>query len=169
MDGNTRRQNIIKELEQTDKTISGSLLAKKMGVSRQVIVQDIALLRNSYPILATAQGYLLYQAIPNKCIRTFLVKHDRKQIFDELSSIVSLGGTVKDVVIEHDVYGQLRADLNLKSEFDVKRFCKLLETSNCGPLFPISSGVHLHTVEADSEAILDKIQQILIEKGYFIN
>ena len=61
MDGKERRKRIIQELEKTDAPLSGSLLAKQMGVSRQVIVQDIALLRTRYPVLATAQGYLLYE------------------------------------------------------------------------------------------------------------
>lgn len=168
MDGKTRRQQIIKELRQSTQPLSGNSLAARMGVSRQVIVQDVALLRTEYPILATAQGYLLYEPAGRKCVRAFLVKHTKEQIFEELSSIVSLGGLVLDVIVEHDVYGQLRADLNLAQPQDVENFCRRLEKSSCGPLFPISDGLHLHTVEADSEGTLDIIEQNLKEKGFLM-
>lgn len=169
MDGKTRRQHIIEELQQATQPLSGSCLASRMGVSRQVIVQDIALLRTEYPILATAQGYLLYTATEKKCVRAFLVKHTKEQIYDELSSIVYLGGLVLDVIVEHDVYGQLRADLNLVTAKDVDRFCQRLAESSCGPLFPISDGIHLHTVEAPTERILDEIEKTLKEKGYLLS
>ncbi|MDF2952696.1 MAG: Helix-turn-helix type 11 domain protein [Anaerocolumna sp.] len=45
MEGQERRDKIIEILKQSKEPISGTLLAKKLGVSRQVIVQDIALLR----------------------------------------------------------------------------------------------------------------------------
>lgn len=169
MDGKSRRQQIIEKLRHSTTPLSGNTLAALFGVSRQVIVQDVALLRTEYPILATAQGYLLYTPAGRKCVRAFLVKHTKEQIFEELSSIVSLGGLVLDVIVEHDVYGQLRADLNLAKPQDVENFCRRLEKSSCGPLFPISDGLHLHTVEADSEHTLDTIEQHLKEKGFLIS
>ncbi|MBS6396093.1 MAG: transcription repressor NadR [Clostridiales bacterium] len=169
MDGRTRRQQIIQELRQAKTPLSGSALAARMGVSRQVIVQDIALLRTEYPVLATARGYLLYAPSEVKCVRAFMVRHTHSQIQDELSTIISLGGRVLDVIIEHDVYGQLRADLNLASQADVDHFCRLLDQSSCGPLFPISDGIHLHTVEAPSDEILRRIEQKLKEKEYLLS
>lgn len=168
MDGKTRRQEIIVILTSSSQPVSGSTLAARLGVSRQVIVQDIALLRTEYPILATAQGYLLYTAPERPHKKAFLVKHTQEQIPDELLSIVALGGRVLDVVVEHDVYGQLRADLNLTTVRDVELFCKRLAASSSGPLFPISAGVHLHTVEAPSEDILEQIEDTLRQKGYLL-
>ena len=169
MDGKTRRQEIISLLQQTTQPLSGSALAKQLGVSRQVIVQDIALLRTEHSILATAQGYLLYVAPGRGHQRAFLVKHDYEEISDELTSIVALGGRVLDVIVEHDVYGQLQADLNLTTIRDVEHFCHRLQHSSSGPLFPISAGIHLHTVEAESESILNQIEIKLREKGYLIS
>lgn len=163
-----RREQIIRILRDSAAPVSGSRLAAALSVSRQVIVQDIALLRTEYPIFATAQGYLLYSAPPKYCRRTYLVKHTAEQIQDELLTIVTAGGHVLDVIVEHDVYGQIRADLNLSSQEDVLRFCKLLQNSSSGPLFPISAGVHIHTVEAASEAILDQIELQLKEKGWLL-
>jgi len=119
-------------------------------------------------ILATAQGYLIYTPAKEPCRRSFLVRHSSEQIFDELTTIVSAGGRVIDVIVEHDVYGQITADLNLRTLQDVERFCGLLAQSTSGPLFPISAGIHLHTVEADSAVVLDEIELALKQKGYLI-
>ena len=166
MDGKARRQEIIRLLQKNTQPFSGSALAKQLGVSRQVIVQDVALLRTEYTILATAQGYLLYVAPGRGHQRAFLVKHSHEDIYDELTSIVSLGGRILDVIVEHDVYGQLQADLNLTTIHDVELFCDRLTHSSSGPLFPISAGVHLHTVEAESEVTLDQIEATLRQKNY---
>ncbi|MBR2948754.1 MAG: transcription repressor NadR [Lachnospiraceae bacterium] len=163
-----RREQIIQILKNTQIPVSGSRLASLLGVSRQVIVQDIALLRTQMSILATAQGYLIYTPAKEPCRRSFLVRHSSEQIFDELTTIVSAGGHVIDVIVEHDVYGQITADLNLRTLQDVERFCGLLAQSTSGPLFPISAGIHLHTVEADSAVVLDEIELALKQKGYLI-
>lgn len=168
MDGNTRRQQIIRQLARASRPISGGTLANMLGVSRQVIVQDIALLRTKHPILATAQGYLLYAPPMQNRRRAFLVRHSHDEIYDELATIVSLGGRVLDVIVEHDVYGELRADLNLSTQADVGRFCRLLAESRSGPLFPISAGVHLHTVEASGEETLCQIEAALQNSGYLL-
>lgn len=163
-----RREKILHILEGSSVPVSGSRLSSLLGVSRQVIVQDIALLRTQHSILATAQGYLIYEPVREPCRRSFLVVHTADQIREELSLIISAGGRVMDVVVEHDVYGQIRADLNLRTLSDCEQFCSLLEKSTSGPLFPISDGVHLHTVEADSEEVLDRIAELLAREGYLM-
>lgn len=166
MKGIERREQILQILGSSDQPVSGSALAARLSVSRQVIVQDIALLRTEHPILATAQGYLLYERPEKKCRRSFLVKHTSDEIKEELDAIVALGGRILDVIVEHDVYGQIQADLNLSTLEDVDYFCYRLSRSTSGPLFPISAGIHLHTVEAMSETILDEIEQALLKKGF---
>ena len=60
MDGNKRRQAIIDILKNSLQPVSGTYLAKTLQVSRQVIVQDIALLRaGDYDIYSTHKGYVL--------------------------------------------------------------------------------------------------------------
>ena len=161
IDGKIRRNNIINILENEKEPISGSALARKMGVSRQVIVQDITLLRTAYPILATAKGYLLYPPTEKKFRRTFCVKHSLKETRDELNAIVDRGGKVLDVMVEHDIYGEIRADLMLSCRREVEEFCNQLEQSKSGPLNTIGCGVHYHTVEAANEKILDEIAENL--------
>lgn len=161
MDGKLRRSRIIEILIEATEPVSGSVLAKMTGVSRQVIVQDITLLRTEYPIFATAKGYLLYPTAREKPRRTFCVRHKLEQTKEELCTIVDHGGKVLDVIVEHDVYGQIRADLMLSCRKEVEEFCALLEKSKSGPLNIIGGGVHYHTVEAETEAILDRIGKSL--------
>ena len=61
MEGEKRREEIISCLTKSTQPISGAELAKSLHVSRQVIVQDIALLRaTNKNILSTNRGYILY-------------------------------------------------------------------------------------------------------------
>lgn len=161
MDGKIRRNKIIERLKNETVPVSGSALAQMTGVSRQVIVQDITLLRTEYPIFATAKGYLLYPVERQKPRRTFCVKHALEQTREELCTIVDHGGKVLDVIVEHDVYGQLCADLMLSCRKEVEEFCDLLQNSKSGPLNIIGGGVHYHTVEAENEAVLDEIGKAL--------
>ena len=60
-EGEARREQLLQMLRDSTAPISGSALARSLGVSRQVIVQDIALLRAvNKDILATTKGYVLY-------------------------------------------------------------------------------------------------------------
>lgn len=166
----TRRQKLLRILSASDHPVSGSSLARTLGVSRQVIVQDIALLRAvNANILATTRGYLLYNNQPSACHRIYCVNHSDEAIADELNTIVDNGGKVLDVIIEHDIYGQISANLILESRMDVENFCRLLKNTQAKPLNIIAGGVHYHTVEARSEVILDHIEQALKEKGYLIS
>ncbi|MBR6769656.1 MAG: transcription repressor NadR [Lachnospiraceae bacterium] len=166
MNNKERREKIIQLLEQEKKPISGSRLASMLSVSRQVIVADIALLRAEYPILATAQGYLLYGWEKKQYRRTYAVSHTAEDIPEELLYMIEMGGRVLNVMIEHDVNGQIHADLDLSTPGDVCHFCHLIKNSRSGPLFHLSNGIHMHTVEAASEEILDQIENMLKEKGW---
>ena len=169
MEGEKRREQLVALLYNVKTPISGTDLAKKLGVSRQVIVQDIALLRAvNKNILSTNKGYVLYAPDQNsgRVKRSFPVTHAKEQIKDELYSIVDYGGKVLDVVVEHDIYGQITVDLILCNRFDVDEFVERIENSTSRPLKVLTDGEHWHTVEAESEKVLDKIEEMLREKGY---
>lgn len=169
MEGEERRQKLLGYLASSGQPVSGTALAKHLGVSRQVIVQDIALLRAvNKNILATTKGYLLYQQSQGKHHRGFLVCHEDAVIADELNTIIDNGGKVLDTIVEHEVYGQISVDLILESRQDVVDFCERLAQSKSKPLNIIADGVHIHTVEAASEVILDNIERSLKEKGYLL-
>ena len=65
MEGDERRQFILKLLAGSESPLSGTEIAGKCGVSRQIIVQDIALLRaTNKNILSTYRGYLSRKRTP---------------------------------------------------------------------------------------------------------
>ena len=167
-EGEERREDIIQLLTQTKKPISGTELAKQMKVSRQVIVQDIALLRASNRnILSTNKGYLYDRVDEKKVVRrTFFVCHTDEQMAEELFAIVDNGGRLRDVVVEHEIYGQITVDLILENRCDVQDFLDKISKSTARPLSILTNGKHYHTVEADREEIIDRIEQKLRLLGY---
>lgn len=166
MDGNERRERLIAILEESLDPISGSELADRFNVSRQVIVQDIALLRASNnKIISTNKGYILYKQQTNKLSRSFLVKHSTQEIEEELCLIVDSGGRILDVAVSHGVYGNISTDLIINNRDDVYEFVDKLKTGKVKPLKELTNDVHIHTVEADSEKILDNIEEALRKKG----
>lgn len=169
MEGATRREKLIEILEQSKEPISGTELAKRLHVSRQVIVQDIALLRAvNKNILSTTKGYIIYVRENKKVNRCFLMKHEPEKMEDELNCIVDLGGKVLDVIVTHSIYGEIKADLIINSRQDIKDFVKKIDEDNTRPLSTLTENIHLHTIEADSETILDRIEEALKEKGYLL-
>ena len=132
-------------------------------------MQDIALLRAvNRNIISTTKGYVLYYQEVQKVNRCFLVKHSDDAIEDELCTIVDNGGKVLDVIVMHDIYGEISTGLIIKNRQDVYDFVEKLKGNRTIPLMGLTGGVHLHTVEADSEAILDSIEKKLREKKYLI-
>ncbi len=165
MSGAERRERIIKKLQKSDKPVSGSAFARDLQVSRQVIVQDIALLRASgYEIMSANRGYILMQE--DKSSRVFKVHHTEDEVEDELNLFVDYGGYVRDVFIYHKVYGLVRVPLNIRSRLEVGRYMDNIRSGQSRPLSGATSGYHYHTVEAESEEVLDLIQRKLDEVGF---
>ena len=162
-----RRNRILELLESSEEPLSGSFLADRFQVSRQVVVTDIAILRSRYPnLMATSRGYIMLRA--DKCRRVFKVKHEDEQTRDELISIVELGGRIMDVYVDHRIYGTIRKPLDISSKRDVDHFMDDLLSGASTPLKNITSSYHFHTVEARSESILEEIEKMLEEKGYLV-
>lgn len=167
MDGKRRREKIIELMKNSRTPLSGTALAEKFGVSRQVIVQDIALIRAAgYDIISTNRGYILGEDAAVS--RTFKVRHTDSQLEEELNAIVDLGGCVKNVMVNHKVYGRMEAELNITSRRKVKEFLEEIRNGKSSPLKNITSGYHYHVVEADSEETLDLIEDMLREKGFLV-
>jgi len=165
MKAQERRKTIINILLSEDRPIPGGELSEKCGVSRQIIVQDIAVLKGQgFDILSTHNGYLV-QKSPFKD-RVFKVKHSTEQTEDELSTIVELGGTVVDVFVWHKVYGKMSAPLNIFSELQIKQFIEGIRAGKSTELMNITGGYHYHTVRAEKEETLDLIAEVLSKKGY---
>lgn len=169
MVGEERREAILNALRGQEKPISGTYLAKNYHVSRQVIVQDIALLRaTGYDVLATARGYILNEEVEKMYSRVVLVKHTQAETEDELNAVVDNGGRIRNVIILHPIYGELVGDLMLRNRRDVKEFVTKLKATKANQLLQLTDGTHMHTIEASSEEELDIIEQELKDKGYIV-
>lgn len=167
MTGSDRRQEILKNIKENDRPVSGSKLAKDYDVSRQVIVQDIALLRASgYDIISTNRGYVLEGQTCAE--RVFKVRHTDEQLETELCTIVDLGGQVKNVMVNHKVYGHIEAELGITSRRKVKEFLADIESGKSTPLKNITSDYHYHTVTADREETLGMIEEELRKLGFLV-
>ncbi len=165
MNGQIRREKITEILSASKEPLSGSALAKQLGVSRQVVVQDIALLRvNGLDIISTNQGYLLKNQTGFS--RVFKVTHSDEDVEKELQLIVDYGGTVKDVFVYHKVYGIIKAEMNIRSRFDIDNFLADIKSGKSSLLKNITSNYHYHTVFAESEKILDLLEDKLWEAGF---
>ena len=160
MNGTQRRKMIVTLLKQSKSPLSGTALGKETGVSRQVVVQDMALLRTEgYDIVATPRGYVLNA--PKHAVRVFKTHHTSEQTETELTAIVDLGGCVEDVMVNHRAYGKMSANLNIRNRRDVAQFMNQIKTGKSVPLMNVTSGYHFHTVTADREEILDEIEAAL--------
>lgn len=167
MKADERRKAIVACLMAEQKAIAGGELAGRFGVSRQIIVQDIGLLKAAgYEILSTHHGYILHKTPLAE--RVFKVRHTTEQTEDELSCIVELGGTVVDVFVWHKVYGKIEAKLNIFSMLQVKQFIEGVRSGRSTELMTVTGGYHYHTVRADSEEILDTIAKALDERRYIV-
>ena len=165
MKGNERRQEIIRLLASAQTPLSGAFLADHFSVSRQIIVQDIALIRaDQYDIISTHRGYILNT--PFKPTRVIKVFHTDKEMEDELNTIVDFGGVAEDVSVNHRVYGHLSAPLKIASRLDVQKFLLEIKSGKSFPLNTITSGYHYHTLSADNEETIDLIINELNKKGY---
>jgi hypothetical protein len=165
MNGEKRREELLKILQESDEAVSGSRLSELLRVSRQVIVQDIALLRaGDNNIISTNRGYVLLKS--NICQRIFKVRHTVEEIEDELNAIVDLGGRVTDVFVYHRIYGVVTAPMHIKTRKDIYEYLQSLKGGISSPLSRITDDYHYHTVTAESEETLDQIQGELEKRGY---
>ena len=162
-----RRKAIANLLLAAKEPISGSELAAKFNISRQIIVQDITVLKGTgCEIISTNQGYVMQKSPFSE--RVFKVRHTTAETEDELSCIVELGGTVVDVFVWHKVYGKIEAGLNIFSKLQIKQFLEGVRTGQSTELMHITGGYHYHTVRAENEATLDRIEAALNEKHYIV-
>jgi uncharacterized protein len=170
--GEQRRSLILTWLKETNEPFTGSSLAEKTNVSRQVIVQDISLLKaRNEPIVATAQGYLYMQpSDDNKQLqRVIACYHRPEETEDELNILVDHGVTICDVTIQHQFYGEITASLMLSSRRDVQQFLQKIKSTEASLLSELTDGTHLHKIEADTKEQLDEACQALEKSGYLLS
>lgn len=168
MDALERRKVIACRLEQSDGPVSATVLAKECGVSRQIIVGDVALLRaGGMDIAATPRGYILPSHAPG-LIRTLAARHHGDQMEAELNAIVDQGCTVIDVIVEHPIYGQLTGPLRLANRYEVRQFVERCREQDVAPLSLLTEGIHLHTIACPDEAAYERVKCALREMNVLL-
>lgn len=167
MNAAERRHELKQALLKAQAPLSATSLAAKFGVSRQVIVGDVALLRaEGCPVVATPRGYLCQSQPQNRC--TIACRHTNEQLLDELYTIVDTGCSVQDVIVEHAVYGQLAGNLSVASRYDADLFLEKLQANQALPLSRLTEGVHLHTLSYPTQDALMRCKDALRKKGYLL-
>ncbi|AGK95125.1 transcription repressor NadR [Clostridium pasteurianum] len=165
------RRNYIKGiLQEKEDPLKGNMLAEKLGVTRQIIVKDIAILRAAgSDIISTPKGYIISKNKSNRIKKVIAVCHKSEEIEDELLTIVKFGGIIEDVIIEHKLYGEIRGILMIKTIFDVENFISKLNKYDAEPLSILTGGVHLHTISVEDENSLKNILNELNKKKYLVS
>lgn len=168
--GEERREKLLSVLEERSEPQSGGSLAKELNVSRQVIVQDITLLKaKGLPILSTSQGYVLSESNNANSLsvsREIACIHTPQQTEEELFLLVDHGVTVKDVKVNHPVYGMLTSSVNVSSRKEVKHFLEKIKQTKASYLLELTGGIHFHTLEAKSEEDIDDALKALSDLGF---
>lgn len=158
-----RKAAIIEAIRTSETPVSASALARKLHVSRQIIVGDIALIRASgTQIIATPRGYVWERSNAGS-ERKIAVLHAPQQMREELYTIVDQGAEVVDVIVEHPTYGQLVGQLQLSSRYDVDQFIDRMQGNE--PLSQLTHGVHLHTIRCRDAAVFERVENALRKKG----
>jgi len=166
-----RRRKILEILNYSDEPITGSDLAKKFDVSRQVIVQDIAVLRaKGINIMATSNGYYISNINEkNRNIKIVVCNHEGyDSIEEELRIMVDMGAKVLDVIVDHPLYGEIRCPLMINSRYDLENFIKKVKEVKAEPLASLTDGEHIHTIEVPNDEIYDIILKKLNEAGILV-
>ncbi len=170
MTNEERRAAILRMLLESHSPVTGAQLSEIFGVTRQVIVADIAILRaRNQPIVATTQGYVILQSAPLTTVRQAVAaRHSAsaEDLRDELYTIVDNGGTVLDVTVEHPVYGEITGTLRLSSRVEADMFIAKLTQAGAEPLLVLTGGLHLHTIEGKDHGVIAGVLQALAAKGY---
>ena len=172
MPGGERRQLLAATLQAATKPMTGKELGELTNVSRQVIVGDITLLKaKNEPIIATSQGYIYMhtQLTPGKIEKVIVCQHRPEQTEEELNILVDNGVTVKDVKIEHPVYGDLSASIMVSNRNEVQEFMKKINEAKAVYLSKLAEeGIHLHTILADNEGQIINAENALRKAGILV-
>src|SRR5271156_3511004 len=164
-----RRRQIVAWMRTHGGPIRGGELAKRFRVSRQSLVQDVAILRaGGEDIVATPRGYRLPEGRERGHRAILACQHAPERTEEELQILVDHGVKILDVIVEHPLYGELRGSLILESRADVKDFLAQLHASHATLLSSLTGGVHLHTVEASRPEMISRAKVLLSARGFLL-
>ena len=166
MNAAQRRECILTRLSGAQNPVSASALAAELGVSRQIVVGNVALMRaGGAPIDAPPRGYQLHPAEKGYTGILACGHRTEDEMRRELYTIVDQGGVAVDVAVETSLYGEIRANLNLASRYDVDTFLVQARSAPESLLRRMTGGVHLHTLRCPDRASFARIRAELDRQG----
>ncbi|AOR22231.1 transcription repressor NadR [Clostridium taeniosporum] len=169
MNSTERRQSILKSLIENEKPLKGIEIADSYGVTRQIIVKDIAILRaKGNNIMATPDGYIINKEL-KKVKAIIAVNHKEEELINEMSIIIKYGGTIEDVIVEHPLYGEIKGMLMIKNYNELNKFLEKYKQQEGRLLSVLTKGVHIHTISADTQEDINCIIDELKEKGFIVS
>ena len=169
MNAEGRRKRLLELLEAAEGAVSATALAHTLSVSRQIIVGDIALLRAAGGhIIATPRGYVLERSAAGELRTVACRRSTPEEMAHELNIMVDNGCTVVNVIVEHQVYGQLVGQLDLSSRYDVSEFIRTVEKYSARPLSDLTGGIHLHTLRCPDEGAYGRVTAALERAGILL-
>ena len=169
MQGKERREALLRLLGESSTPISAARLAEMFGVTRQVIVADIALIRASGELIrAEHTGYVLEKKTTSR-FKRITTKHTKDEIINEYYAIVDNGGRVLKVMVAHDIYGEISAELLIESRYDADEWMKKINVSKSAPLSNLTGGVHSHLISVKDEECYRRILDSLKSLGILVS
>jgi uncharacterized protein len=165
-----RRRRIVAWMRSHGAPIRGGELARHFRVSRQCLVQDVAILRaGGEDIVATPRGYRLPTGVGRRHRAVLACRHAPERTEEELQILVDNGVKILDVIVEHPLYGELRGSLMIESRADVQDFLGQVRASHASLLSSLTGGVHLHTIEASRPEMISRAKTHLRARGFLLN
>ena len=168
MNGEERRQQILADLTEATSVINATVLADKLGVTRQVIVADIALLRAAgHAIRAEHRGYVLDKS-NGELLKKIACRHTKDTVADEFYAVVDNGGKIVDVQIQHALYGTISTNMSICSRYDADEFISQSNKTGASHLSDLTGGVHYHTISVKDEETYERITKKLSALGILV-
>jgi len=168
-DTNERRKAIEQLLRGAKEPITGNNLSSIYGVSRQVIVQDIAVLRaGGLQVEASAQGYRIMRDEEYFASVVACRHGNMEELKRELYVVADAGACVSDIIVEHPVYGEIVGKLLIDSREAADQLVENLSRPDAAPLSVVTGGLHLHTITASTQEALDRAVEALRKSGFVV-
>lgn len=169
MNSQARRKEIMRLLEDAEGYITAQKMADKFGVTRQVIVSDIGVLRaGGNKIVAAKSGYCIDRMDDGMITDSIVCRHSAEDTLKEFYIVLECGGIICNVIIEHPIYGQIGADLNIRSRSDADAFVLKAKASKASQLSELTDGLHIHTVKVPTQEAYEEMRRRLSEAGILV-
>ena len=166
MHAEERRTRLLEILQDKNEYQNAARLAQELGVSRQIIVSDVAILRErGWDIISTPRGYLLDERSDWGYSGTVACRHDEEGVRKEFYIVVDNGGAVIDISVEHPIYGQITARLDIRSRYDADLFIDRCREEKAVLLSALTDGLHLHRIGVQRREDFLRIRAALKEAG----